>query len=232
MAMRPLFIPEGADAVRVREVQVLFKWNPGIAKSQALKNIEAMHRAGADAGWGPILEVSTRSQEPLGRSLSAFNLRVQAPGHGETSLEAAFQGSKVFEHGGPFNDIYAVKATEAKRDPRLRSSGAVTKFRLGDDTWATTTGTAFYDWLYVHAVRDAGVGFEALGSFAGFSDITYNPKRSRNCQARSCALFVALERCGALAEALFSKERFLHYLQTAYVEESSGSGSLRFPDFP
>jgi len=41
-------------------------------------------------------------------------------GHGRIKLELAFQGSKVFEHGGPFTDLYRKGDKEigqAKRDP-------------------------------------------------------------------------------------------------------------------
>jgi len=51
-----------------------------------------------------------------------------------------------------------------------------------------------------------------LDAYDTFTDIEFNPKRSFNCQARSCALFVALARKGLLGEAE-TKAGFLDILQ-------------------
>ena len=59
------------------------------------------------------LEVSTKSNEKLGQRLSAFNLKIDTK-IGEITIESAFQGSKVFEHGGPYTDIYKKDSRDAK----------------------------------------------------------------------------------------------------------------------
>lgn len=41
-----------------------------------------------------------------------------------------------------------------------------------------------------------------------FTDIEFNPKKSLNCQARSAAIFVSLERSGLLQQALSSPAHF------------------------
>ena len=38
--------------------------------------------------------------------MSAFHMTVPTKEHGRIKLELAFQGSKVFEDGGPFTDLY------------------------------------------------------------------------------------------------------------------------------
>lgn len=47
-----------------------------------------------------------------------------------------------------------------------------------------------------------------------FTDIEFNPKKSLNCQARSCALAVALKRAGTLTVAMTSPEGFLDAIRS------------------
>ena len=62
--------------------------------------------------------------------------------------------------------------------------------------WPLTPKTAFYDWLYVRALRELarsdGQIDRSLRRYQAFTDIEFNPAKSVNCQARSCALYVAL----------------------------------------
>jgi hypothetical protein len=74
--------------------------------------------------------------------------------------------------------------------------------------------TAFYDWLYMNALHRCPMG-DRVASYAGFSDIAFNPERSLNCQARSAALYVSLRNRGWLSAALESPERFLRMLDWA-----------------
>jgi hypothetical protein len=69
--------------------------------------------------------------------------------------------------------------------------------------------TAFYDWLYVRALAPHKEYLARLQDFAGFTDIEFNPEKSINCQARSCALFVSLCRKGLLEDALTSPTKFI-----------------------
>jgi len=98
MAERPIFIPTPDESGFVETLSCSLVWSPGFAVSQKQKNIKAPHEAAARAGYSPVLEVSTKSDEELGRQLSAFNLKVQSLQSGEIPLECAFQGSKVFQH--------------------------------------------------------------------------------------------------------------------------------------
>ncbi len=75
--------------------------------------IVELHAASKKKGLYPLLEISTKSDELLGQRLSAFNLKIETD-MGEISVEAAFQGSKVFEQGGPFTDIYRKDSYAAK----------------------------------------------------------------------------------------------------------------------
>jgi hypothetical protein len=212
MAERPVFIPAKDEGLLVREIYFDLQWNAGFAQVQKRKNIVALHEAAAKSGYSPVLEVSSKSETELGRQLSAFQLQVRDDSGGEMRLEAAFQGSKVFERGGPFTDLYSTEGREAKRDPRLQESGKLTGFRFDGFSFPLEPKTIFYDWLYVTAIYPNRAQLERLSSYAGFSDIEFNPAKSINCQARSCALFVSLTRNGQLQRAVASAEAFLQVI--------------------
>jgi hypothetical protein len=218
MAERPIFTPFGEGRRFVREIPVEFKWSPGFAPIQKKKNIQAMHEAAAIKGFTPLLEISTKSEIKMGERLSAFNLPVSLIDGTTTTLECAFQGSKVFEKGGPFTDIYRVTSREAKSDERLRSSGRVVGFNFEGEIFPSEPKTAFYDWLYARALAPHKEFLACLEDFAGFTDIEFNPKKSINCQARSCALFVSLCRKNLLKEALSSPRKFI---ETVLVDSFS-----------
>jgi hypothetical protein len=208
VAERPIFIPCPAVPGLVKEISCQIVWNPGFSPSQKQKNIRALHEAAAAAGYSPLLEVSTKSHDKLGQHLSAFHLRVQS-GAREMTLESAFQGSKVFEAGGPYTDLYWVDARAAKRDPRLQNSGRLIRFEFDGRCFPLNPKTVFYDWLYVRALFPHREWLSRLTRYAGFTDIEFNPERSINCQARSCALFVALRSNETLEKAVHSPESFL-----------------------
>lgn len=211
MAERPVFLPGDIDEGRVlvREVTVSFEWHPGMAPSRKRMNVASLHEAAHACSLSPLLEVSTKGDNPLGQRLSAFNLTVDTPETGEISVESAFQGSKVFTRGGPFTDLYGMSGRQVKSDQRLRTSGSLLRFEFAGERWGLQPVTAFYDWLYLRALKQHPELGAELPDFAGFTDIEFNPKRSLNCQARSCALYVALVKSGRLEQALADKDAYL-----------------------
>src|SRR5215212_8751124 len=107
MAKRPIFVPLHDGKRYVLERYVDFHWHAGFAKSQKQKSIRALHEmAFRDYGVRHPLEVSSKSEDSLGVALSSFNLKFTTKLGRTLTVEAAFQGSKVFEHGGPFVDIF------------------------------------------------------------------------------------------------------------------------------
>ena len=60
-------------------------------------------------------------------------------------------------------------------------------------------------------IRDTNL-FNKILDYDAFTDIEFNPKKSLNCQARSCAVFVSLAKKNLLNIALESKEAFLDIL--------------------
>ena len=221
MATRPVFKPLSAFPF-VEEIPVEFKWYPGFAKSQAQKSLHALHSAAKQLGISSILEISSRSMDPLGISLSAFNLQINpenanAPG---MSVECAFQGSKVFQYGGPYHDLYKVPSIEAKKDPRIRNSGDLVAFNFLGESFPITPVTAFYDWIYMTALSQNPKLSKELLNFEAFSDIAFNPQKSLNCQSRAAALFVSLNMCGEIEMALRDRKHFFSLLAGPPIKQT------------
>jgi len=208
MASRPIFISLCKTDHLVKEINFDFKWNPGFSVVQKKKNILALHEAANKLGYEPLLEVSSKSEDILGQRLSAFSLKIETK-IGPISIESAFQGSKVFEHGGPYKDIYKYTSIEAKKDKRIRNSGKIVAFDFMGMKWPNVPKTSFYDWLYIKALYPHRDYLKRLFSYKGFTDIEFNPKRSINCQARTCALLVSLMKLNLLDEAISSQSKFI-----------------------
>ena len=219
MAERPVFIPRPDGSRLVEEISVSFTWHKGMAPSQKKKNVLALHEAASLRNLKPLLEVSTKSEDRLGQRLSAFNLKVELNANKSIPLECAYQGSKVFEQGGPFTDLYSVDSREAKRDPRLQTSGNLVAFIFQGIEFPLFPKTAFYDWLYIRAIFPHREYLARLHAYAGFTDIEFNPEKSLNCQARSCATFVALDINGMLAESIESLQSFIEVLRPGSAKQ-------------
>lgn len=216
MAERPIFVPVERGPDFVREISLEIPWASGFAPVQKKKNIKALHEAAAKRGFAPLLEISTKSDVVAGQHLSAFHLRVQSK-VGMIPLESAYQGSKVFERGGPYTDLYDADARTAKRDPRLHNSGRLIRFEFDGYKFPLVPQTVFYDWLYLTAIYPHREWLKERltehEKFAGFTDIEFNPNKSINCQARSCALFVALNERELFENAVQSPETFIETMK-------------------
>lgn len=132
-------------------------------------------------------------------------------------MECVYQGSKVFERGGPYVDLYWKTSREAKRDQRLRESGKLIGFKFDVETYPTSPATVFYDWLYFKALYPYREWLERRAEWVGFTDIEFNPERSLNCQARSFAAFIALQKPNQLDEAVSSFQNFKSIMQSASI---------------
>jgi hypothetical protein len=208
MAERPIFIPLYDGVEFVSEIFLKLTWHSGFAPVQKKKNVKALHESASASGYRDVLEISTKSDQIVGNRLSAFHLKVF-----EIPLESTFQGSKVFENGGPFTDLYTVPVRDAKRDPRLRESGKLIAFQFRNIRFPTEPKTAFYDWLYITALFPFRDWLVNLKRYTAFSDIEFNPAKSINCQARSCALLLSLIKRDMLTEDILQPERFIELLK-------------------
>ncbi len=221
MASRPIFIT--TDEKRLfEERDVEFKFFNGFSLTQKTKSIKSLHESAREIGIDNILEVSTKSENRLGWELSAFNLMVDFDDYKQISVESAFQGSKVFEESRQYADLYHVESIRAKKDPRLKNSGSIIGFNFQGVFWENQPMTAFYDWIYINALynnrRDL---VRELVEFSAFSDIEFNPKRSINCQARTCAILVSLVKQELIEDALCSKERFIEMIYPKKIVQNS-----------
>lgn len=226
MALRPLFAPSSKSNNLVERIDLNFTWHAGMAVTQKQKSIKSLHEAASLKNYTNVLEISSKSENPLGNRLSAFNLKLQLQDGRQVSVENAYQAGKTFEKGGPFLDLLCKSARDAKQDCRLTSSGNLLAFELDDEKWPLIPVTAFYDWLYLSALRQAPSLSQQLAAFDGFTDIEFNPERSLNCQAASAALFVSLARRGELDSAMNNRDSFLTRLSVPNVRAGSAQSSL------
>lgn len=212
MAKRPIFVPDFNGFPYVDTIDIEFKWHPGFAKSQLQKSIASLHETAEKLNKiSPILEISSKSTSRLGVLLSAFNLSLKTQDGQRMSVECAYQGSKVFENGGPYHELYLGSSLAAKRDERLHNSGNLVAFNFCGEDFPIEPKTAFYDWLYMTGLyQKKEVFVKDLEVFQGFSDIVFNPNRSINCQARAAALFVSLSKNSLMDEKIFRDKD--HYL--------------------
>lgn len=219
MAQRPIFMPHTEEGKFVQEQYISFEWYPGFSLSQTQKSIKSLHSEVSKKGIRSILEISSKSLQPLGVQLSAFNLRLSTNGY-TFSVESAYQGSKVFEQGGPFTDIYTFSSRDAKKDDRIKSSGNLNHFDFFGQKWNLQPTTAFYDWLYIQALVQNPQLSSQLTNFAAFSDIAFNPQKSFSCQARSSALYVSLLQTNNLEQALSTPANFLVVVEATAPQSS------------
>lgn len=198
MAKQPVFtICEEAPFYKTVSVEYVF--NPGFSGMQKQKNVIALHESYKRMSGENPLEISTKSLQPEGVALSAFNLMKYVPSlERSITVECAYQGSKVFEEGGPFRDLYSKSSKEAKKDERLTTSGRVIAFNFEDEEYESFPVSCFYDWLYIRTLLENPRLSEKLLSYSSFTDIEFNPEKSINCQARAAAIFVSLSRATML----------------------------------
>lgn len=215
MAKRPIFISDTSSEKYISEVEVEFEFYNGFSLDQKQKSIKSLHEAAKSNGINDLLEVSTKSPNELGNLLSAFNLSFLDKNNKIVYLESIFQGSKVFENDdGPHKDLYRLFPQDVKKDSRIDRNKKITKFEYEGQIWESEPKTAFYDWIYLNALKfnidnSNNPIYKKILNFSAFTDIEFNPKKSINCQARSCALFVSLYKKNKLEIALESKESFL-----------------------
>lgn len=226
MAQRPVFMLSTSPPYFQEEL-ISFQYFNGFAESQKKKSVASLHTAFLGRHQGKrILEISSMSENDLGVSLSAFNLKIITAKGKSFSVESAFQSSKVFERGGPYKDLLEKTSREAKRDPRLKESGKLLSFHYSQKIFPLRPVTYFYNWLYINTLHLHPDLAEKVLEYSAFTDIAFNPDKSINCQARAAAVYVSLQKQGLLTDALKSPDAFLnivydpaHTTETAITQE-------------
>jgi len=220
MAKRPIFISTN-NSTFFEEKTIEFKFYNGFSVTQKAKSIQSLHESAKELGYLNILEVSTKSDSKIGWELSAFNLMIDFNGDESISVECAFQGSKIFEGNKQFKDLYHVQSVQAKKDKRIRESGYIIGFEFEGEYWDNEPKTAFYDWIYINALYQNRKDLvEELCEYNIFSDIEFNPQKSINCQARTCAILVSLVKQDLIDDALSSKEKFIELIYIKKLKQT------------
>jgi hypothetical protein len=214
MAVRPAFYVTESGPLYVEVKLMNFSWVPGMAMTQKQKCVDSLHRAIKARGAQSVLEVSSKSRDQLGVQLSAFNLGFTHPKNGQfVCVESAFQGSKVFEHGGPFVELFARNAREAKKFFKDKKLGQLVEFNFYGQAWPLNPLTLFYDWIYGNSLLKNLTLARQASEYVCFTDIEFNPKKSINCQAYSLALFVSLCRRGEMEDVLTNRDTYVHAMR-------------------
>ena len=202
MAKRKTFVVSLNDIFEEKEIDFVFY--SGFSITQKQKSIESLHNAIKELYYdAEILEISSKSPIELGRKLSAFNLKLDG-----IALENIFQSSKVFEYGGPYEDLLSKTPIEAKKDSRIKDSGRIIGFKYQGINYPTIPKTLFYDWMYCQALYSDKELMSLIINYDFFTDIEFNHEKSLNCQARSDAIFVSLYQKGLLEECLADIVKF------------------------
>ena len=202
MAKRKTFVVSLNDIFEEKEIDFVFY--SGFSITQKQKSIESLHNAIKELYYdAEILEISSKSSIELGMKLSAFNLKLDG-----IALENIFQSSKVFEYGGPYEDLLSKTPIEAKKDPRIKDSGRIIGFKYQWINYPTIPKTLFYDWMYCQALYSDKELMSLIINYDFFTDIEFNHEKSLNCQARSAAIFVSLYQKGLLEECLSDIVKF------------------------
>jgi len=223
-ATRPVFSFTEDKTKLFESTEITFDWVSGMSISNWQRSIENLHREynNSKGKAYSILEVSTKSTDGLGKLLSAFTLKIPLSSGVKIPLECAYQGSKVFKNGGPYNDLYFREPFEVKKDIRLKESGDIIGFQLESETSPISPSNLFYDWLYIIALRNSNL-IDKLDKFEAFTDIVFNPKKSINTQARSVAI----------AKTLYNRNKFfdigIEEFQTFFKELKEKDPQLPIP---
>ena len=188
--IRPVFI---ADPAGVRKLDVEFKWE-GLSEASVWNLHNAVYGfSGGEIGTVDILEASGYSPSALGRNLSAFSLMITPDYYdysselsSTASVESLYQGSKVFENGKQYKDLYYKSSLVAKKDKRLKTSGALIGFNFEGKNWGLNDH--FYEWLYLSALAQNPELAESVEEYDAFTDICFG-KNSFNCQAYALAVY-------------------------------------------
>ena len=186
------------------EIIVEFEYIKGMAFSQKQKNVLSFHKSiQKKFPNSKLIEISTKSQSPLGVKLSAFNLKLDG-----YPLECVFQSSKVFEGGIQYEQLLFEGPKEAKQYIKENVSLPVIGFRYNGEMFETFPFSMFYDYIYISALLQSDFNTKEIANYDIFTDIEFNEKKQINCQARACAIYAYMLRTGTVDFYMSSKDNF------------------------
>ena len=216
MAYRPVFY---GDAFGYKKYMIDFEFFTGFSLSQKQKSIQSLHNSIIrNFPERKILEVSSKSLDEIGRQASAFNLNVILKSGKEFSVEQIFQGSKKFRRSGSqLHLIDQMSSKELKKYiGKVHQVDELVSFECFGQIFPLKPQTFFYNWLYINSLHKNQLLANQIINYDTFTDIEFNPNKSKNCQAEACSIYVYLYKSNLLDFALSSKENFL---QVVYQEK-------------
>ena len=183
---------------------VAFTYVKGMAFSQKCKNVLSFHSSiQAQFPNAKILEISTKSSNSVGVALSAFNLTLDG-----CPVECLYHASKVFKNGASFEFLKDYSPRDAKRYIRENGTMGLNCYKYKGIEIPLSTGTLFYDYIYICALMQNPDVSSALIEYDLFTDIEFNEKKGLNCQARSCAIYSYMLRTGTVDKYMDSMDSF------------------------
>ena len=213
MATKMCFTVGNGRAFEERIVE--FEYIKGMAFSQKQKNVLSFHKSISEQfPESRIIEISTKSQIPLGVKLSAFNLKLDG-----FPLECVFQSSKVFEGGVQYKNLLYEDPKSAKQFIRDNVSLPLVNFYYNGEMFEISPRTMFYDYIYISALLQSNIDTMEIAKYDIFTDIEFNEKKQYNCQARACAIYAYMLRNGNVEYYMSSKKRFKELYSTDVGEQ-------------
>lgn len=192
MAVRPVFLVN-QNKPYFSEYNVNFVYNNGFAPCQKRKNIIAIHNAfHKDNSDKEVLEISSKSFDEVGVNLSAFNLMLYVESLGKRMpVEIMYHTGKVYKDSGRHLEILNMSPRESKKYLYQNKFGDIEYF-IFENQRVAVDDFNFYTWLYLKGLLENEQIARHLLKYEAFTDVEYNPNRSKNCQARAAAMFVSL----------------------------------------
>ena len=229
MVERSIFISK-PEYPFFEELHVSIDWFGGFVLSQKRKCQIGLHQNFlAACPDRTVLEISSSSLIYLGDRLSAINLCKRTK-RGITSVESAFQSSKIYYDGtkkiGPFPEYLFCPGRDCKKYVKKASKALISNeyFFDGMNFYAPNHHISqFYDYLYLNALLEPENRevMEMLlnEGYSAFSDLA---TKSLNSQARSAAIFVGLVQAAKIDEVR-EYESYLRLFHTGSDGKALGS---------
>ena len=183
---------------------VTFNYVKGLAFSQKCKNVLSFHSSIQEQFPNlRLLEVSTKSYNPLGVALSAFNLKLDG-----RPVESIYHSSKVFDNGDCFEFVKDFAPLYAKKFVRENSIGDLRGYMFNGTELPLEPKSFFYDYIYISALMQHPEVSNSISEYDIFTDIEFNEKKGINCQARACAIYSYMLRTNSVDKYMSSMEEF------------------------
>lgn len=197
------------DKNSYKKDEIEFEWYSGFSIKQKQKSIEALHKEAYKKGRQNILEVSSASTYKIGVAASAFNLELELKNGSRYTVEVLFQSSKVFDKSGTNSKVLEMNPRNAKKyTNNLHSKEELIGFNFFGRPFPLLPETYFYNWLYVNALFSNKDLLDNIVKYDAFTDISFNPQKSINCQAESCSVAAFLKAKGVLSEQIRNPKSF------------------------